>query len=86
MAPLIDTGDPINPTISFIAALAVSLAHAHYTSVMLKQQKQIAKINVKWKKLVYLAPPTGLSNKTTVECQAEQLLYHCGTADLFGFC
>lgn len=75
MAPLMDTGDRLNLTITFVVALAVSLANAHHTSVTLKQQKQIVEINTKLQELVHLDPLTGLLNKTTVECWAEQLLH-----------
>ncbi len=74
MAPLLDTGDQLNLTITFAVALAVSLAHAHHISVMLKQQKQIVEMNAKLQELVHQDPLTGLLNKTTVECWAEQLL------------
>lgn len=76
MAPLLDVGGRHNLTITFVVALAVSLANAHHTSVMLKQQKQIIEINAKLQELVQLDPLTGLLNKTTVECWAEQVL--CG--------
>ena len=75
MAPLLDAGDRLNLTITFVVALAVSLAHAHHTSVTLKQQKQIVEINAKLQELVHLDPLTGLLNKTTMECRAEQLLH-----------
>lgn len=84
MAPLMDAGSRVNLTITFVVALAVSLAHAHYSSIMLKQQKQIVEINAKLQKLVHLDPLTGLLNKTTVECRAEQLLHrlqHGGSRD-----
>ena len=74
MAPLLDAGDRLNLTITFVVALAVSLAHAHHTFVTLKQQKQIVEINAKLRELVHLDPLTGLLNKTTVECWAEQVL------------
>lgn len=76
MAPLLDMGDRLNLTITFVVALAVSLANAHHTAVMLKQQKQIVEINAKLQELVHLDPLTGLLNKTTVECWVEQML--CG--------
>ena len=60
--------------VHFAVALAVSLAHAHHISVMLKQQKQIVEMNAKLQELVHQDPLTGLLNKTTVECWAEQLL------------
>lgn len=75
MAPLLDTGDQLNLTITFVVALAVSLAHAHHTAVTLKQQKQIVEINAKLQELVQRDPLTGLLNKTTVECWAEQLVH-----------
>ena len=84
MAPLMDAGDRVNLTITFVVALAVSLAHAHYSSIMLKQQKQIVEINAKLQELVYLDPLTGLLNKTTIECRAEKLLHrlqHGGSRD-----
>ena len=74
MAPLLDTGDRLNLTIAFVVALAVSLANAHHACVALKQQKQIVEINAKLRELVQLDPLTGLLNKTTVECWAEQTL------------
>ena len=74
MAPLLDTGDQLNQTITFVVALAVSLSHAHHTSVMLKQQKQIIEINTKLHKLVHMDSLTGLLNKATLECWAEQTL------------
>ncbi|MCC2257481.1 GGDEF domain-containing protein [Intestinimonas aquisgranensis] len=74
MAPLLDAGDQLNLTITFMVALAVSLANAHHTSVTLKQQKQIVEINTKLQELVNLDPLTGLLNKTTVECWVEQVL------------
>lgn len=75
MAPLLDTGDRLNLTIAFVVALAVSLAHAHHTCIMLKQQKQIVEINAKLQELVQLDPLTGLLNKITVECWVEQVLH-----------
>ena len=75
MAPLLDAGDRLNLTITFVVALAVSLAHSHHISVMLKQQKQIVEMNDKLKELVHHDPLTGLLNKTTVECWTEQLLH-----------
>ena len=74
MAPLLDTGDQLNLTITFAVALAVSLANAHHAAVTLKQQKQIVEINAKLQELVHLDPLTGLLNKTTVERWAEQRL------------
>lgn len=74
MVPLLPAGDQLNLTITFSVALAVSLAHAHHTAVMLKQQKQIVEINAKLQELVQQDPLTGLLNKTTVECRVEQLL------------
>lgn len=84
MAPLMDAGDRVNLTITFVVALAVSMAHAHYSSIMLKQQKQIVEINAKLQELVHLDPLTGLLNKTTIECRAEKLLHrlqHGGSRD-----
>ena len=75
MAPLLDTGERLNLTITFVVALAVSLAYAHHISVMLKQQKQIVEMNAKLQELVHQDPLTGLLNKTTVECWAEQVLH-----------
>lgn len=75
MAPLLDSGDLLNLTITFVVALAVSLTHAHHTSVTLKQQKEIVEINSKLQELVQLDPLTGLLNKTTIECWAEQMLH-----------
>lgn len=75
MAPLLDTGDRLNLTITFVVALAVSLAHTHHISIMLKQQKQIVEMNTTLQELVHQDPLTGLLNKTTVECWAEQLLH-----------
>lgn len=83
MAPLLDTGGRLNMTITFAVALAVSLVNAHHTAVTLKQQKQIIEINAKLQELVHLDPLTGLLNKTTVECWAEQMLHgpeHAGRA------
>lgn len=74
MAPLLDAGDRLNLTITFVVALAVSLAYAHHTSVMLKQQKQIGEINAQLQELVRLDPLTGLLNKTTVECWTSQAI------------
>ena len=74
MAPLMDAGDRLNLTITFLVGLAVSLAHAHHTCITLKQQKQIVEINTKLQELVQLDPLTGLLNKTAVECWAEQML------------
>lgn len=74
MAPWLDAGDRLNLTITFVVALAVSLAHAHHTAVTLKQQKQIVEMNAKLQGLVQLDLLTGLLNKTTVECRTEQLL------------
>lgn len=74
MAPLLDSGDRLNLTITFVVALTVSLAHAYHTSVMLKQQKQITEINTKLHKLVHMDSLTGLLNKATLECWAEQIL------------
>ena len=78
MAPLLDGGSRLNLTITFVVALTVSLAQAHHTSVTLKQQKQIIEINAKLQALVHLDPLTGLLNKITVECRAEQLLLDLG--------
>ena len=75
MAPLLDTGDRLNLTITFVVALAVSAAHTHHISVMLKQQKQIVEMNIKLQELVHQDPLTGLLNKTTVECWTEQVLH-----------
>lgn len=74
MAPLLDTGDRLNLTITFVVALMVTMTHAHHTAMMLKQQKQIAGINAKLQEMVQLDLLTGLLNKTTVECRAEQML------------
>lgn len=82
MAPLLEAGDRLNLTITFVVALAVSLTHAHHTFVTLKQQKQIVETNAKLQELVRLDPLTGLLNKTTVECRAEQLL--CGLGPVGG--
>ena len=75
MAPLLDTGDQLNLTITFVVALAVSLAYAHHTAVMLQQQKQVVEVNAKLQELVQRDPLTGLLNKTTVECWADQALH-----------
>lgn len=75
MAPLLDTGDQLNLTITFVVALAVALANAHHTSVMLQQQKQVVEVNAKLQELVQRDPLTGLLNKTTVECWADQVLH-----------
>lgn len=75
MAPLLDAGDQINLTITFAVALAISLAHSHHVSVLLQQQKQIIEMNDKLQELVHQDPLTGLLNKTTVECWAEQVLH-----------
>lgn len=75
MAPLLDAGNRLNLTITFVVALAVSLANAHHTAITLKQQKQIVEINTKLQELVHLDPLTRLLNKTTVECWAEQILH-----------
>lgn len=74
MAPRMDPGSRINLTITFAVALAVSLAHARHISVMLQQQKQIIAMNAKLQALAHQDPLTGLLNKTTVECWAEQAL------------
>ena len=63
MAPLLDAGDRINLTITFVVALAVSLVHAHHLSVTLKQHKQIVEINQKLQELAHQDPLTGLLNK-----------------------
>ena len=75
MAPLLDTGDRLNLTITFVVALAVSLAHAYHTTVTLNQQKQIVEINAKLQELVHRDPLTGLLNKTTMECWVKQVLH-----------
>ena len=75
MGPLLDSGDRLNMTITFVVALAVSLANAHQTSVMLQQQKRVLEINDKLQELIQRDPLTGLLNKTTVECWAEQVLH-----------
>lgn len=80
MVPQLDTGDRLNLTITFVVALAVSLAHAHHISVMLKQQKQIVEMNAKLQELVHQDPLTGLLNKTSMECWAEQVLHGLGHA------
>lgn len=74
MAPLLTAGDRLNLTITFVVALAVSLAHAHHICVMLRQQKQILEMNATLEALAHQDPLTGLLNKTTVECRAEQIL------------
>lgn len=74
MAPLLEAGDRLNLTITFVVALAVSLAHGHHTALTLKQQKQLAEINAKLQELVRQDPLTGLLNKTTLECWGEQML------------
>ena len=74
MAPLLDAGEQINLTITFVVSLAVSLVHAHHISVMLKQHKQIVEINRKLQELVHQDPLTRLLNKTTMECRTEQVL------------
>lgn len=85
MAPLLDGGDRLNLTITFMVALTVSLAHAHHTLVTLQQQRQILQMNEKLQELVQLDPLTRLLNKTTVECRAENLLRNLErTGDLSG--
>lgn len=74
MAPLLDAGSQINLTITFVVALAISLAHTHHISVMLTQQKQLVEINGKLQELIHQDPLTGLLNKTTMECWTEQVL------------
>ena len=74
IAPMLDSGDRLNLTITFVVAVAVSLTHAHQTCVALKQRKKIIEMNSKLQELVQLDSLTGLLNKTTVECRAEQLL------------
>lgn len=78
MAPLLDAGDRINLTITFVVALAVSLVHAHHLSVTLKQHKQIVEINQKLQELAHQDPLTGLLNKATMECWTEQVLQELG--------
>ena len=51
---------------------------------MLKQQKQIVEINAKLQELARLDPLTGLLNKTTVECRAEQRLHSLEYAEKTG--
>lgn len=75
MGPYLDAGDRLNMTITFVVALAVSLTHAHHTAVMLKQQKRVVEVNAKLQELVQRDPLTGLLNKTTVECWADQVLH-----------
>lgn len=75
MAPLLDGGDRINLTITFVVALTVSLSHAHHTSVTLGQQKQILQMNARLQEMVQLDSLTGLLNKTTLEYRAETLLH-----------
>lgn len=75
MGPLLGAGDRLNMTITFVVALAVSLTHAHHTAVMLKQQKRVVEVNAKLQELVQRDPLTGLLNKTTVECWADQVLH-----------
>lgn len=41
MVPLLDAGDRLNLTITFVVALAVSLAQAHHVSVMLNQPMDV---------------------------------------------
>lgn len=74
MAPWMEAGDRLNLTITFVVALAVCLVNAHHTGVTLNQQKQIVEMNDKLQSLVQLDLLTGLLNKITVECRAEQLL------------
>ena len=75
MAPRLDGGDRLNLTISFLVALAVSLAHARHTCLALEQQAQILRMNAKLQDLVQLDSLTGLLNKTTMEYRIEQLLH-----------
>lgn len=75
MVPLLDAGDRLNLTITFAVSLAVSLAHAHHTAVVLEQHKQIAGINARLQELVQMDSLTGLLNKMAVECRAERLLH-----------
>ena len=45
IAPMLDSGDRLNLTITFVVAVAVSLTHAHQTCVALKQRKKIIEMN-----------------------------------------
>lgn len=74
MAPRLDTGDRLNLTITFVMAVTVSLAHAHHTALLLKQQKQVAGLNAQLQELVQRDPLTGLRNKAAVEQLAKQML------------
>lgn len=78
MAPLLDTGDQLNLTITFAVALAVSLTQARHAAVAVKQQRQAAEMNAKLQELAQRDPLTGLLNKTTVECWAERMLAGAG--------
>lgn len=84
MAPLLDAGDRLNLTITFVVALAVSLAHTHHTVVSLKQQKQLTEINTKLQELVQRDPLTGLLNKMTMECWAGQVLHRLDSSAVSG--
>lgn len=84
MSPLLDAGDRLNLTITFGVALMVSLTQAHHICVALEQQKQILQMNAKLQELAQTDPLTGLLNKTTVECRAEQMLYRLGTDERSG--
>lgn len=75
MAPLLDAGSRLNLTITFVVSLTISLAHTHHTVFALRQQKKILQMNAKLQELAQLDPLTRLLNKTTVECQVEQLLH-----------
>lgn len=84
MAPLLDAGSRLNLTITFVVSLTVSLALAYHTTVALRQNKQIMEINTKLQELVQRDPLTGLLNKTTVECWADQVLQGLGQTGRIG--
>jgi diguanylate cyclase (GGDEF)-like protein len=84
LAPSLDAGDRLNLTITFLVAVAVSLASVHHTAIRLQQQKEIIDINVKLQKLAEIDPLTSLLNKTTVEFRAKQSLGEMAQADATG--
>ncbi|MDR3766156.1 MAG: GGDEF domain-containing protein [Butyricicoccus sp.] len=76
VASHMSSGQELNLTITFAVALLVSLTRAHHASVSLQQQQQINQINIKLQELAKTDPLTGLLNKITLECHADQYLQY----------
>lgn len=81
MSPVLDAGDRVNLTITFIVAFAMTLVHSHYAAINLKQKKKITQMNEKLKELLQADPLTGLLNKTATELRVNELLQEGGSGE-----